>query len=346
MIEDVDIQFLPYREVSNRVKEVYEEVMRTGNLALLRWYEKSEKFRPRKKYGRMRFFYDILHDVGGEVNRVKMFGVTIPKTDIKKMLDVHNIEANVIEAYSQLARNICFKWAASAVDRSVSLGDLYNEASEALRKSIYYYTRSDVRFCTYVYWSIKRRMINCCNCPNPLSNLPQQAIDLRRRYRKAKIELNRPVTFLEVVDFLGLNQSEVRILQASLVLVFNQDTVGNHQHSYDEESDFSTVCGSVFNGTNGSRCWQVAGRRGFHPVFAPTDNLLLADLETYLEKVDLSDIERKVLDGFLKDASNGWQTRLARTLNNPNTDQPYTRMSVSLAWDRIIRKLKEVAEDD
>jgi hypothetical protein len=177
---DEGIKFLPYRKASEETKRLYEEIMRTGNVPLRRWYEKAQQLQrlPHARYGRTRFRQDILKEVEGQPMRLKVHGVTIPKTDIKKILDVLNLESNIMMAYSRMAKSEALKWAKRSQDRAVALPDLYVEACMALRKSIHYYTKSG-RFTTYAHSNIKRRMIAVCNRANSLSEMPAATIELR-----------------------------------------------------------------------------------------------------------------------------------------------------------------------
>jgi hypothetical protein len=316
--------------------------MRTGNIPLRRWYEKANLHR--KKYGRTRFRQEILDQADGQPVRVKLHGVTIPKTDIKKILDVVNLEPNIIMAYSRMAKKESLRWAGRSQDRAVSLPDLYNEACIILRKSIHYFI-GDGRFTTFVHWNIKRRMIAVCNRANSLSEMPSATVELRQHYEETKSQMNGPCTFREVVDQMDLSKQQTATLRASLVLVFSQDALSPY-HEDRDVSDFSTAGSSVFNGMDGEEDWRVVARRGrspLHPVFAPQEELPIADLYTFLAQVVFSDFEQRVLDGFFQDNQTGWQTRLAASMINPDTDESYSRAAVSQAWGRIILKLKEAA---
>jgi DNA-directed RNA polymerase specialized sigma subunit len=276
--------------------------------------------------------------------RLKVHGVTIPKTDIKKILDVLNLESNIMMAYSRMAKSEALKWAKRSQDRAVALPDLYVEACMALRKSIHYYTKSG-RFTTYAHSNIKRRMIAVCNRANSLSEMPAATIELRQLYDETKAEFNGPCTFQEVVEKMGISGQQVGTLRASLVLVFSQDALSPY-HEDRDVSDFSTAGSSVFNGMDGDENWRVVARRGrspLHPVFAPQEDVPVADLYTFLSQVILSTFEQRVLDGFFQDHQTGWQTRLAASMINPETEESYSRAAVSQAWGRIINKLQEVA---
>jgi len=343
---DEGIKFLPYRKASEETKRLYEEIMRTGNVPLRKWYELAQQRQrlPHQRYGRTRFRQDILKEVRDRAKRVTLYGVTIPKSDIKKILDVLNLESNILMAYSRMAKSEALKWSKRSQDRAVALPDLYTEACMVLRKSIHYFTKKG-RFTTYAHWNIKRRMIAICNRATSLSEMPAATIELRQLYDETKAGINGPCTFQQVVEMMGISSQQVGTLRASLVLVFSQDALAPY-HEDRDVSDFSTAGSSVFNGMDGDEDWRVVARRGrspLHPVFAPQEEVPVADLYTFLSQVIFSDFEQKVLDGFFQDSQTGWQTRLAASMINPDTDEPYTRAAVSQAWKKIILKLQEVA---
>jgi hypothetical protein len=90
----------------------------------------------------------------------------------------------------------------------------------------------------------------------------------------------------------------------------------------------------------------MRGKSNLNPVFAPQDDLGI-DLDEIMEGVDFSEFEQSVLDSFLADGTNGWMTRAASELTNPDTEKPYSKMAVSYAWDRILKKLrKQAGEED
>jgi RNA polymerase sigma factor (sigma-70 family) len=264
--------------------------------------------------------------------------------------------------YSKMALKITRKWESSRSDGTISMSDLYNEAIMGLMKAISYYTHEDYKFSTVAYWIIHRRLRERCNKTTPLSEIPNCTVNLRQKFEAAKKEINRSATFEEIVETMWvkgkdgeprpLTKGEIHILKRALVTVYSQTSLrglhANEAHD-DRISDYSSLGSMEFSGMTGRRDWRVVGMRGksnLNPVFAPQDDLGI-DLDEIMEGVDFSEFEQSVLDSFLADGTNGWMTRAASELTNPDTEKPYSKMAVSYAWDRILKKLrKQAGEED
>jgi hypothetical protein len=57
--------------------------------------------------------------------------------------------------------------------------------------------------------------------------------------------------------------------------------------------------------------------------------------------LDLSDLERAVLEGFLSSKTKLGLNELSKNLVNPKTQKPYSRMAFTLAWRRIKEKIQQ-----
>lgn len=58
-----------------------------------------------------------------------------------------------------------------------------------------------------------------------------------------------------------------------------------------------------------------------------------------LGRMELSPLEREVLDEFLRSEGELNLSRLAGRIVNPRTEKPYTRMNMSLVWKRLRDKM-------
>jgi hypothetical protein len=81
------------------------------------------------------------------------------------------------------------------------------------------------------------------------------------------------------------------------------------------------------------------------PEKCSEDNLHVNDV---ISKLDLSELERAVLNGFLQSKHNS-KTSLglgtfAKNLINPSTGKPYSRAGLSLAWNRIKDKISNFCD--
>jgi len=349
-----EFDLLPYRNLSDKTKQTYQKIMRTGNVPLRKWYDKvkSKLHRP----GRAKFRAELLERANGKAKAIRLHGISIPKTDIQKMLDVKGIEGDVLTGYSRMALKITKKWDRSRRDNTISIADLYSEAIIGLMHAICYYTREDIQFSTVAYWIMQRRLRAKCNRTTPLSELPNMAVDIRQNYDETRKRINGPARFDEVVEQMRiidknesrpLTKGEIQILKGALVGVFSQTSLRGSRAStgeHDERlSDYTSLGSMEFSGLSGSRDWRVVAMRGkssLHPVFARHEEVPF-NLAECMNGVDFSLFEQQVIDRFLKDGSSGWMTRLAAATINPETGKPYTKMSVSYAWKRIIRKLQE-----
>jgi hypothetical protein len=352
---------LPYQKLSNKVKRTYDDIMIRGNVPLRQWHDKVKAKLPKRLAPeRPRFRAQLLQIAGKQAKAISLHDITIPKTDIQKIMDVKAVEGEILIGYSRMALQITRKWSKNQRDNTITVGDLYNEAIIGLMHAIFYYTRKDVKFSTYCNWIMKRRLRGKCNQTTPLSVLPNHAVDLRQKYEEIRKTINSPTTFQQIVDLMQiykdgsprpLTKGEYKILGGSLICVFNQTSFGglHGNDGHDERiSDYTSMGSMEFNGLSGNRDWRVVAMRGkstLRPVFASREESVI-DLVECIKAIDLSSFEKLVLEGFLQDGTSGWKTRIAAGNINPETGNPYTKMGVCFAWKRIIKKLSEQCNEE
>lgn len=340
---------LPYKQCSANDKRKQEQIMRAGNLVLKRWHTKAKKIKG-QKYSRMSFLGDLLKKLPDlkarsvvVLNSRQNPGLRIPKEDVEKVLAVKAIEFDILQTYARLVGQQAFEWSQREHDAYYGFNDLYDEAVLVLIKAIYHFTKEDVTFITYAHWVIRRWIVRLCNRTGPLSGYSHTAVNLYRKYQEKRREFNRPVSFEEVVEELNLSNKQRDVLQSMLHSVVSGSTI-NRPPLDDEsaDSDYSQL-GNTHAGIDGNMSWSVTGRNG-NGVTLRESPTLDFDMIEAINRADLTEFERAVLDGFIETASTPTGavmglTSIAGKLINPKTNKPYSRMACSYAWERVKQKI-------
>jgi hypothetical protein len=367
---------LPYEPLSSEEKVKFEKIMCAGNVPLRRWHEvvrkrlRNKRFTtgriaflekklrteqqirpewqkeletltcPSKFYSRTKFRCDLFGKMGKSVRSVVVWGVKIPCNDMRKIWEVKQIETKLILGFSRMITKIVNQWVGPSNDVSIETEDLYNEGVFATIRASFCFTRKDIRFCTYVYHAIRRRIMTVCMQTQPLSAFPQAAVDLHREYKAIQQKANGYITHDEIVKQMGLSNKHRAVLESMLVSVVNQAALDYSEYSEmrDESHnhDFSQI-GTVFAGMDGRKEWFVGGHRAqIGPAFVHRTETDL-DIQKAVEQIKskASELEIAVLNGFLENPNNGWMTQVANSLTNPQTGSSYSRMSITYAWRRV-----------
>jgi hypothetical protein len=333
------IDTIPDRPATKKKMREYEGTMISGNVVLKKWHKKA-KIKLGRQYSRAKFRRDVLNRNRHANGRICISGFLLPKCDVDKIYAVKGVEWDVICAFSRLVNQLADRWSHRSVDLTVSYSDLYDEASLALFHAVYYYTgrtkkRRRVSFCTYCYHSINNRLITVCSRTRSTSPLSHDAVDLFDQYQTAKRNMNRPANFDEIVECMGIEPDQRTTLEAMLISVFHQGILENRETT-SESDDFSNL-GINFAGMDGSVSWRVTGHVGrYGTTFQSKEPDF--DLKRAIATVDLSGLERAVLNEFLINPRSGWKSRVAENIN-PSTGKAYSRMAITYAWQRVKQKI-------
>lgn len=337
---------LPYTVATNSEKQELEATMRRGNRILKKWHERVKQVRT-GKYARIAFRNDLFKLLGNldVAKPVTIEGITIPKAEIRAILDVREIEARVLMAFSRMVSKESHRW--SERKAGLDFDDLYNEGISALISSVYYYTEENVRFSTFACATIRRRLYRQC------LSVPEYAAKLRNDFERAKAELNRPATFDEIVLKMGLSANQRKVLERTLTNIFAFSSLDDAVMLDGPSNDY-THLGGKYHGTNGQVGWSITGQ---HNSAGPTlrqHPTLEFDMMEAIRNVSLSDLERVALDAWIENGceeiqagtgvrkrSNKGLSEAAKKVINPVTGKPYTRAALSQALQRAKLKIKQ-----
>jgi hypothetical protein len=302
---------IPYNEISVDRKKVLDNIMRDGNRVLKHYHEifKNNLFIP--KCNRIKFLNLIMNEAGSVPKDVSINGIDIPKQDVEKIFSVKNIEWEVLCGYSRAIQKVVNRH--HPADASVSQEDLMGEAIHSAIVAIYHFCKDDVKFLTFLQHCVNRHLTYRIGS---FSHLSKKAYDLVVAYQRTKNKTNGPCNFENVVKIMDLSEKEIKILKNALSKTNNCtdlniediNIISNKMHQNDSED------------TN--------------------------KINEILNKIDLSVLERAVLDGFLHSDKNsktcmGLGT-FAKDIINPVTGRPYSRQSLSLAWNRVKAKIANI----
>lgn len=341
---------LPYIPLSQNEKSEFDRIMTIGNNTLLRWYKKVKtklNLGKSRSLSRCRFRKEIFQQEISKYGTVHIYGLTIPKKDVDKIYAVRNIEWQVICGYSRMVEKIASKWHSRQYDSALGINDFYAEGIAMLFKCCYFYRGNDRKqgnatFHTYAHCSVQRKLMTMLSRNQPLSPYSYEAVLLYEKFESTKKNLNRPSNFEEVIESMGINPVQRKILENVLVNVIHQSSISPSECENGDYTQFSMN----FCGLDGNSTWTTTGHRGSLRSLLKdkeNDNRLFEYLRQsdFVDSMNLSLIENKVLVAFLKDGQNGWKSKVANENINPTTGKPYTRMNITLTWRKVKNKILE-----
>jgi RNA polymerase sigma factor (sigma-70 family) len=232
---------------------------------------------------------------------------------------VQSIEMEMLSHNVRFLHQQSRKWVEKIKGGSADADDFFQEAAIGLVDAIYGYTRDDIAFSTFFYYAIAHRLQTAVEQMADLSTLNKDAKTLMELFELAKHEVNRPANETEIMDYMGITNEERKLLIAARRRVNNASTINqvfrNNGMGPDVERNDYTYFRAGFD-------------EDAEPVVEEVDrNETVAHVRLAIEKAKLTDLERVVLDHFMKDG-HGWQAQLARNVTNPSTGQPYTRAGI------------------
>lgn len=302
---------IPYEKLSEDRKKHLDNVMRVGNLILKKYHQEFKNNLSIPKYNRIKFLNLIFKECEGKIKDVNVEGVFIPKEDIEKIINIKNVEWKILCAYSASIQKLSNKHRPS--DSSMSQDDILSEAIRSAIVAIYHFTKEDVKFITFLQHCVNRHLTYKIGS---FSRLSKRAYNLIFKYEKMKNKFNGPYNFENIVEGMDLSDKEVKILKNAL----------SKTNSF---SDLK-IDESIFIDKNNEE----------------HQNEDKAQVEEIISKLKLNDLEKAVLDGFLQSKYNS-KTSLglgtfAKNIINSSTGKPYSRASLSLAWNRIKNKISDM----
>lgn len=239
--------------------------------------------------------------------------IEIPAQDADKIRAAKEMEWEVLCAFSNLIVKIVNKWASKSYDPSLSPEDLSNEALEKAIKAIRGFTQENIRLSTFLHVCVSRRLSELYMKTGSVSRIPRSVAQMKMQYMTLASE--EGATFDSVVQKMGLSEKRV----AELIFALK----GVARDSENDDCGMRVVDESA-------ECLEESDKPGIMSV---------------LGSLELSELERAVLEGFLCSEGRMGLSEVSKKLINPNTKKPYSRMAFSLAWTRVKQKIAKAYAD-
>jgi DNA-directed RNA polymerase specialized sigma24 family protein len=291
------VSSVPYVPVSEERKLKLESIIRDAN-ALVQLHSKNS-------------------GLGADSLRNLIFSGKAPKGISGHDIDVISLaktaEWDLLCAFSNLVAKIVNKWSANISAPAFSSEDLASEAFAAGIKAARNFSQEGVRFSTFLYVCVNRRLSSLCMRSGFASPISRSAAKLKMQYGILSAE--EGATFDSVVQKMGLSRKQMADLICSLKRL---------ETTQDDECFMKVVDN--------------------HEEIAE-DQLSGINVASLIDRLELSDLERAVLEGFMSSGSKMGLSSVSKKLTNPKTKKPYSRMAFSLAWTRVKEKIIRAYSD-
>lgn len=235
--------------------------------------------------------------------------------DIDEVRNAKNLEWETLCAFSNLVVKIVNRWASKTHDPSLSSEDLANEAFAAAVKATRGFTQDGIRLSTFLHVCVTRRLSELCMKSGPVSRIPRSVAKMKMQYMALASE--EGATFDSVVQKMNLSEKRVEELIFALK--------GVTAEANEEDGGMRVVDESAGMPENPFR--EKAG------------------IMSVVDALELSELEKAVLEGFLCSGGKMGLSSVSKHLINPNTKKPYSRMAFSLAWTRVKEKIAKAYAD-
>lgn len=332
---------LPYAPLDAEAERENEEIMRRGSIAIKALHEQVLEKRgwKRKCYPRATFRQELFKAMEGSnlghrngkgrpptQKPLFIHGVRVSKQSFLDIRATQAIQQQMIFAYSRLVEKLAFRFwknnQGTIAQATIGLQDFYNEGVLGIINAVYHYIHPTVRFMTYVYHCVRRKMVTAANGANPLSPWSYDAYSLHNLYLQAQQELTQPTTFDEVAEYLELSDQERELVQ---------DTLRSVCHA----SAMKTAAGK---GEHYQTPFDILGVElaSVEPARLEPDERAAVEAA----KARMTPFERDVLAGYLK-GMRGWQVAVADAHTNPKTGKPYSRRAPAVVLPRLFQMVLE-----
>jgi hypothetical protein len=268
----------------SRMKELVSIIVE-GNLILKEFHEKvlakkrKKAKRLKMKYGLRRFRVDLfklIKDGGSSIE-----GIRFRRSGIDKICAVQEIQYEFMQGFVRMIKGRVKSWMKEN-ESYLDLEDLESYAYSAFLDALFSYTNPKIKFITYAWHVINRRLQLEIN--KHRSNFPwtDGAQSLRQKFDEKSKELETQ-NFNTVVEALGFNDEQQSKLRAVMSAMIPMSEV-------------------TFRNNNEER-----------PIDFPDKEEVKLDLDQKeaIEAANLTDWEKAVLKGFLS-GHWGWQTEVAK----------------------------------
>jgi DNA-directed RNA polymerase specialized sigma24 family protein len=226
-----------------------------------------------------------------------------------------DLEWEALCAFSNLVAKIVNRWASKTHDPSLSSEDLANEAFAAAVKATRGFTQDGIKLSTFLHVCVTRRLSELCMKSGPVSRIPRSVAKMKMQYMALASE--EGANFDSIVQKMSLSEKRVGELVFALKGVVAEAN----------EED------------GGMRVVDESARMMENPISEK------AGIMSVVDALELSELEKAVLEGFLCSGGKMGLSSVSKHLINPNTKKPYSRMAFSLAWTRVKDKIAKAYAD-
>lgn len=307
---------IPSINATEEMKANQDQVMRVGNVLFDKHHKIVKDVLGGGQYGKKLFKKDLYAAYKVSPKNIVVHGHVIPQDDFLKINKIKEIEFEILQTYSSLFKKYANKW--NRIDPSIPFDDYYQECMTAAMASIWGFFKPNVKFITYLVWSIDKRMISFTNENKPLSPWSANDKQLIKKVNKLR-KTNPAISFEEIIDVLKLNDEERLALSSMNTKVCSQSTFVK------KDKDEGAAVG----------------------IFSAVDHRNLEnnlkfdqDQMAKIRNINFTSWERVVLEAYLK-GDYGWATAVADSNINPETGKPYSRRAPKLALDRVFQRIRE-----
>lgn len=261
-------------------------------------------------------------------------GLKIPARTMEKIYAVKQIEQDLIFGNAGVIGEAVSKWGKwGKTNNGINeFDDLFNEGILRCIRASVYYTNKNIAFTTFLTVAIQRHMISICTKDHFL-NAPFETHSLAHSFKTVKDSFNRPVTFEEVVEKMGLGKKQIQSLISAL------NAASQPISLREQRSDETTITppAARLNGINID--YVIKGHNHGIPIYSPDETHIDLLLYKAIETANLSDWERYVFEAKAKGDT---LQQIAFTHVHPDTNKPVTRMAIQLVLNKARTKIKKL----
>lgn len=338
-------QVIPQKSLNKTHRAQCYAIMRRGNPVLHEWHSLVAIARDLgREYTRSDFRIELFQHLNGgcRVVLLPLPGTTyagnprtirIPASDVQLMCAVRDIQDTMLQGYSKMVSKIARSWSErNGNSEFPSFWDFYGEATLTMMDAIYGFTKKGTQFSTFAWSAINNRMINVWNEANPLSCWTGRDRKLREALSDARLQINGPCNFQDLLDHMGINESERIALERTFphIVWASSITKDGSCPNREEIQDYTAQGVDI-------RCVSIGLPKDpeeLHRKLTPTQTQII-------ETLQLTEFEWAVLEASYEDGKRGWQTRVAKRNINPITEKPYSRRAIWIILKRIKERLQQ-----
>jgi len=333
-----DFQELPHVRLTADQKELVKNSLLRGNKLLKKW----ASFYPPKKLRQFR--NAILKGDRNPDSLIPQDKLAEFHVDLPLILTIHKdqipdlgyrtVEEAAMQNFSYLVKKFVRKWAINGSATGITRQDYFQEAYMQLIETIWQYNRDDIALSTFVWATLRNRMINVTNQQgHMLCPLTNTDLNLVTRYEQAKKVMNGPSTFDGICQE-GLTDEDSRHLSTLLLRVLAENQFGGTVTTGGlgalEEDDQS---GDDYTGHRVG-----IDRECEIDLVFQTDHV-----KEVFRKANLTKLEVELIEASME-GQHGWQNEFAKRYVSKQTKKPVSRMRITQLLDRAKEKVAKVLE--